>query len=398
MPASSARGAAAGIDETVTLDRCFAAVAISATIGMTLAYRWGAADVSPQFVLALAFTCVLVCALAGLFAQQRVAELRRADVARTYVTAVHTNGGSRIATFAGTKTPFERASAALADMADAISLRFAGHASVARRATRLAHQLRQSQVDAQRLAERMRQDIAVLQGMEGETRAAGRQVANWSLSLTAQTEAACGRAAALARDVDSLADAVRAVTVQAERAGGVATLLAETAFGTQQHVTALSGALGTLTARLDEVTLGLAHGTPDPAAVREAAEDARAQLSDMRREAAWLTRHVDRLTDAVQAQHDFGFALSHAASLQADAIDGICRHLAGTQEELTMLHAAVIDPPLTAAQLGNAVPAQRALERLPGYADAMAQILRGLPLSAGPAHDRPATQLEHEPC
>lgn len=100
-------------------------------------------------------------------------------------------------------------------------------------------------------------------------------------------------------------------------------------------------------------------------------------------------RQLADLASSVQVQNEFGHALSHAAMMQADTVGRMIGRLNDVQDGAALLQAQVKDFQLPESRLGSDVVAQQAVERLPGYATAMAQLLRDLPdfkqASAAPA-------------
>jgi hypothetical protein len=100
---------------------------------------------------------------------------------------------------------------------------------------------------------------------------------------------------------------------------------------------------------------------------------------DLQTQTGHALRHVSALADSVQVQNEFGHALSHAAMMQADAVGRMIGRLNEVQDGAAVLQAQVRDFQLPESRLGSDVVAQQAVERLPGYAEAMAQLLRDLP-------------------
>jgi hypothetical protein len=102
-------------------------------------------------------------------------------------------------------------------------------------------------------------------------------------------------------------------------------------------------------------------------------------VGDLKQQTGALCERVQQIGEAVQAQHEFGHALSHAAMLQADAVGRVIRQIEAAHGEVRALSTQMRDPVLPAQRLGVSPSTRQAVERLPGYADAMADILRGLP-------------------
>jgi methyl-accepting chemotaxis protein len=221
---------------------------------------------------------------------------------------------------------------------------------------------------------------------------------------TARVEGVTDR---LVIEAESLAQSIRVVTEQVHASTGVAARLADTAFATQNFVAGLGQATRAMQSAAEELHHMLQR--TEMAALNAGIEAAHAgdsgrgfaivatemkQLArtggtaltqmlgvvgDLKQQTGALCERVQQIGEAVQAQHEFGHALSHAAMLQADAVGRVIRQIEAAHGEVRTLTTQMRDPPLPAQRLGVSPSARQAVERLPGYADAMADILRGLP-------------------
>jgi len=149
----------------------------------------------------------------------------------------------------------------------------------------------------------------------------------------------------------------------------------------QTHILALNAAVEA--ARAGEAGRGFAVVAAE---VKQLAGDGGAALEqmlstvrDLRTQTEQIFQRIQDMWDVVQAQHEFGHALSHAAMLQADSVSRVLQQLKTAHLDVRDLQAQVRDVTLPDARLGVTTAAQNAVERLPSYAEAMAQILRGLP-------------------
>jgi methyl-accepting chemotaxis protein len=232
--------------------------------------------------------------------------------------------------------------------------------------------------------------------------------------LAGRLEAARSHAADAARATDAVAadaslltDAIRAVTARTEQGTAIATRLAEGAFATQRSVTSIGDSATSLVkvaetvgaalrkaeivglnasieaARAGEAGRGFAVVATEIKSLAQAAGTTLdvmiAAVADLRRQTEQALHWVHGVCEAVEAQHELGHALSHAAMLQADAVGRILGRLGTAQTEVGALREQIDGFSRSDEQLGVGMAAQQAVERLPGYAEAMAQILRGLP-------------------
>jgi methyl-accepting chemotaxis protein len=103
-----------------------------------------------------------------------------------------------------------------------------------------------------------------------------------------------------------------------------------------------------------------------------------ATVRGLKAQSSEVFHRIQEISDVIQEHHEFGHALSHATMQQADAVGRMLRHLGAMQGEARNLQTEASRIALPESRLcGGAV--QQAVERLPGYADAMSQILRNLP-------------------
>ncbi|MEJ0045398.1 MAG: hypothetical protein WDN04_04050 [Rhodospirillales bacterium] len=233
--------------------------------------------------------------------------------------------------------------------------------------------------------------------------------ADFSAHLSAvqgRAGAAVTATAAVAQEAAGLADAVRAITTSATEANAIAARLAQAAFAGQGGIAAMSDSAALMAQAVDQVQHVLrradllamnagmeatragdgARGFVAVAAeIKSVASDGGAALDgllatvrEMKSQSGQVFQRIQEISDVIQAHHEFGHALSHATMLQADAVGRLLRHLGAAQGEVRNLHNEAHNITLPESRL-CAGAAQQAVERLPGYAEAMSQILRGLP-------------------
>jgi hypothetical protein len=376
----------------VLLDRAFGFAAVIAALAVELTALLHERGIARWYVDAAAMGTMLLISVAGIVVRNSVADLQHREIARVY-HAVRQGPPDRPA--AGRPpSPWS----ALAGLLRAV-LEQVWNAVVRRDA------LAQWAYDMTRvLAARREKILALAAGMEEDARRISaataasqrgeRELAEQFTRLRALTEDAGGNTAALAERTQTLADAVRAVTAQVAHAATIAARLSEGAFALQNGVAAISGAAaavsqsaGQVQSVFEKAETGARQAAPgDASAVRSLAQAGGAALQPMlaslatlQEGAGDLSQRLHLLMAAVEAQSDVGQALTHAAMLQADAVRRLLAQLAASQDEAVSLRQRVAGFAPPEGRLANNVPAQEAVERLPDYALAMAQLLRGLP-------------------
>jgi methyl-accepting chemotaxis protein len=197
-----------------------------------------------------------------------------------------------------------------------------------------------------------------------------------------RAESAESATAGLADEAEALADAVRAVTLQTERATTIATRLSEATFATQRSVAGIGESTSAMQAAADQVHDVLQR--TEMVGMNAGIEAARA--GDAGRGFAVVAAEVKDLAHAGGAALESMLTTvralkQHAALLQSDAVGRVLRQISAAQSDVQGLHRQVRDMSAVpdTGRLGVTRAAEQAVERLPGYADAMSQILRGLP-------------------
>jgi methyl-accepting chemotaxis protein len=302
---------------------------------------------------------------------------------------------------------------------ESLGLAFADLIQTARRAAFGRESLASSMIDGRRTIETSRQRgqtvvasmaedaHAIASAAEG-SREVERSFSESLREVRGRAASAENATAGLADEAEALASAVRAVTVQTERVTAIAIRLAESTFATQRSVSGINESSSAMQAAADQIhdvlqrteMVGMnasieaaragdagrgfavvATEVKDLAqAGGSALESMLATIHALKQQAGQMCERIQEIADIVQAQHDFGHALSHAAMLQSDAVGRVLSQISAAQSDVQGLHSQVRDLALpTTDRLGVTRAAQQAVERLPGYADAMAQILRGLP-------------------
>jgi hypothetical protein len=401
----------------VLLDRAFAFLAVMAALAVETAGVVKGFAPRDAAVHAVAFAMLALGSLLGMRIRNRVDTAQRGDIARVYARVRH---GEREPERAPPVETFGGMLAALAEHSWRALTRRRGLAQWGYDMTR---RLTVTRKRAASLAATMGEDARVIAAATSGTQRAEREMVARLDQLRVLAEGAPGLGD-IATEAARLAEAVRAVTAQTEHAAVNIARLAETAFATQGSVTAMTESAASMARGVDAVQAVLHHaGTMAQQMQREAAAQGDAgrvlegaarsvkQLAetgavaleamlDMARDVQTHTGHalrqVAELADSVQVQNEFGHALSHAAMMQADAVGRMIGRLNTMQDGAAALQAQVQDFELPASRLGSDVTAQQAVERLPGYAEAMAQLLRDLP-DFKQARATPAPQATADP-
>jgi hypothetical protein len=106
-------------------------------------------------------------------------------------------------------------------------------------------------------------------------------------------------------------------------------------------------------------------------------------VQGLRQETADMHKTIDVMGETVQAQNALGQSLADAASYQVQSVTRVVQQVDSASEGLLALRdrARSVDP--HDLGLGGGPAARRAVERLPDHADAVAKILRDLPVFKG---------------
>jgi hypothetical protein len=241
-----------------------------------------------------------------------------------------------------------------------------------------------------------------------------------SARLADDTQAAAAAADGAGRDVNaaidaaaSLAAATRATTTEITRMAQSAAEAAGVAFAAHRHVASLderSAALAVAGERIGRaLTLAIAagksasvygaragadgHGAMElgadlqqmAAATAETLLAMQLAVGELRTETGRASGRLSELADLIQHQHQLGLALGHAVDQQGADIARVLSHLFGANEGISMLREGVAAVTRGfGLRQGEAEILRGAAGRLPGHADTIAAILRGIPDFAVP--------------
>jgi methyl-accepting chemotaxis protein len=235
--------------------------------------------------------------------------------------------------------------------------------------------------------------------------------------LWQHADAAAGTTGTMAEEARALAAAVRDVTSHINHAASLSATLADSAFAAQRNVVAMSDVAGMLSQAADQVRavlqraemLGINAGIEAARAgeqgrgfavvaaeVKTLATTGQAALDGMlhavrglRNETAALHKTIEAMGDTVQAQNTVGQSLADAASYQIQSVTRVVQQVDAASAGIASLRDRARAVDMRDLGLSGGPAARRAVERLPDHADAVAKILRDLPVfkDAEPARE-----------
>jgi methyl-accepting chemotaxis protein len=400
------RPAATPALSTDVLERALAAsavVAIAATAGGAWLARSGYGWPSLAYVSCGA---LVAYGVVGVWAHDVMVRRHRGELARVYGAALQGQRERAIERSCGRPSRLESLTLSLAAFVESKRLfmlrgnRLAGWAAAMR--TNLERRL----AEAQRLGAGMADDAHIIAEAAAGSRHAEAALAAHLSAVQHRAGAAVTATAAVAQEAAGLADAVRAITSTSTQATAIAARLSQAAFASQSGVAAMSDNAALMAQAADQVQhvlrradllamnagMDAARAGDDSrglatvaAEIKSVASDGGAALDsllanvrELKSQSNQVFQRIQEISDVIQAHHEFGHALAHATMLQGDAVGRLLRHLGAAQGEVRNLNTEAHNFDLPESRL-CAGPAQQAVERLPGYAEAMSQILRGLP-------------------
>jgi hypothetical protein len=371
---------------------------IAATFGGVVAWRFG--DVQAQ--LLIAFGTLLVTASAGMVADAAIKRAHYAELARAYARVMKGQPSAP-----PPLTGRSSISGALATLIDHARLAFFGGRRLARWAVDVDLQIAARRQQSERTAALLMEDAAIIQQAASGTRGAEQVVEAALRSARGSANAAVMATQGMVDQAAQIADTVRALTIYTKRASQSAATLSDTAHGTQRGVAGMTEALTAMLAAVDQVSMvlqraqklgeeagvkaaqaeGAGHGLAAIAADMKALADASATaleainagIKSLRSQADDVATSVAALDDAVQAQTQASQTMATAAARQAQAVEQVLAGASNAFQEIQEARGQLHRIALPESRLGNGTQAQAAVERLPAHAEALAQILRGLP-------------------
>lgn len=389
------------------LERAFTAASLIAAGSAVLTAILIRAGFGLQAVSVVTFAALLICAVIGIWMQDHLAQHQRGELARVYATALQGKRDRAVERRAGQPTRLEAAGLAMAGLIDDMRAALLGRDSLARWVTDARAAITARLRESEELAARLQEDAHVLvEAASGSRRAEADLVCRLG-QMRGRAEHAVRATGDLADAVTSLTEAVKDVTSHSIAATRMAERLSDTAFNTQMRVSGLTENTSVLLRAADQIQAVLHRGEmlglnasieaaragsagtgfgvvaaevkmmaqAGAAALEEMLETLRAMQADV----TDISQRVQSMGDVVAAQHQFGEALAHAAAMQGDAVERLVGQADSARGEVHALHDTIEGFRLPETRLGAGAGAEQAMERLPGYAEAIARILRGLP-------------------
>jgi predicted DNA-binding ArsR family transcriptional regulator len=391
-----------------TLERAFAMTGLCAAAGTAAGAFLGAHGYGWAPVLGAASFLLLICALTGIRTQELVVQFQRGEVAMVYATAL---AGPRRTVF-DRRGPrpgrMETLGVAIADMLDAFRMAILGKEKVRRYAADMQRAIEARSAHANALAATLGEDAHTIAAAATAARRAEVAISSGIEALWQHADSAAGTTGTMSEDARALADAVREVTSHIQHASSLAVTLADTAFAAQRGVTAVSDVAATLSQAADQVKavltraemLGINAGIEAARAgeqgrgfavvaaeVKTLATTGHAALEGMlhavrtlRHEAAAMHKTIEAMGDTVQAQNAVGQSLADAASYQIQSVTRVVQQVDAATAGIVALRDRARAVDVHDLSLSGGPAARRAVERLPDHAEAVAKILRDLPV------------------
>jgi len=389
----------------------FAGTALMAACGTAVSFSLAQSGFSWRTQLAVTSLVLLGCAAAGIWAQDHAIRAQRAEVARVYAAALRGQPAPAIWREAGEATRLESLGLSLAGMIEVMRAKLLDGKSVVIWASAMRAAIDHRRQETLRLAAGLGEDAHVIATAAAASRTAERDITTQLTKARLWVEGAVGNTEALAEEAETLATAIRTVTKQTERASQIASRLSDSAFATHKGVTIIAETTGAMlhaaeqvqavlnraemlglnagieAARAGEAGRGFAVVAAEVKALAQhgagALEAMQLTVRELRAQANAVFERVQDMSEVIQSQHEFGHALQHAAILQGEAVGRMLRKLTAARGEAVALNEEMQTLAVPDTALGGGAAAQQAVERLPSYAEAMGQILRGLPDLAG---------------
>jgi methyl-accepting chemotaxis protein len=390
------------------LERAFAVTGVCAAAGTAAGAFLGAHGYGWAPVLGAASFLLLICALTGLWTQELVLQFQRGEVAMVYATALT---GPRRAVF-DRRGPrpgrMESLGLAMGDVLDAFRMTLLGREPVRRYAADMQRAIESRTKQAAALAALLGEDAHTIAAAATAARRAEQAFGTGVTELWQRADLAADTSGMMVKEAHALAESVRDVTAHITQASVLAAKLADTAFAAQRGVVAMSDVAGTLSHAADQVKavlqraemLGINAGIEAARAgeqgrgfavvaaeVKALAHAGQTALDGMlqvvrglRTEAASMHKTIEVMGDTVQAQTTVGQSLADAASYQIQSVTRVVQQVDAATIEIVALRDRARAVDVHELGLSGGPAARRAVERLPDHAEAVAKILRDLPV------------------
>jgi hypothetical protein len=383
------------------LERAFAACGLIAACGTTggavfvsHGYGWGP-------LLAATSMALLLCACLGIWAQDRVIQYQRGEVARVYASALDS---PRRAVFDRRRRDISRMEAlgaALVDLVDSLRMKLLGGDQARLWAISMRRALDDRAEVSRTLAAALGEDAHAIAAAAAAARRAETEIGADIADLFTGAGRAAEATGGLADEAEGLAATVRHTTGQLRQAASLAASLADSATAARVGVAGLGDVTGGLLEaanqvqavlqRAERIAVNAGGGGGDVAIElrilagtgQQAMAAMAVAIEGLKAHAAAMTRTVTTICESAQAQDALGQALSESMSHQMQAVARVTAKSGVAKGEIISLQQRASAMEQRELGLGTGPAARRAMERLPDHAEAIAKILRDLPVLHG---------------
>lgn len=370
---SSSYAAAPPEPSGVIVGRNFGYAGLLAAMGMAAENMLGRSTAGWQAQLGLGAAILLVVALIGDHTKSWLSAHLRGELARIYAAAF--KGAHQAAPRPDSgPTVFDRIALAFADLIDSTKLAMLGRDSLAR----WAHDMR-SAVESRRsqsamVAAALDEDAHAIADSALASRKAQAEISAGLGDVRDHAARAAQATSSMALEAAALGRSVRGVTAQSNRASDIIGRLTEDVSDAQRRMAALSDTVSDLSSLAAE-SFAADGAVGDGSMIAGMARG----VSSLTAEAALLRAAVDGIGQRIQAQTEWSDELLRAIRQQASSVGRLIAHVESAHSEIIVLRDRTASMDISDLALGAGPAVRKAVERLPVHADAMAQILRGLP-------------------
>ena len=389
------------------LERAFAVSGLLAASGCAAGaglvmhgYGWPA-------LLGLGAGILFLSMATGLWAQKKVVQFQRGEMALVYATALQ---GPRRAVFDRRHEPptwSESLSLSFGELIDTVRLTVLGADRFKRWGMDMRKALAERAPSADALATKLGEDAHAIAAAMNAGRRIENEVTTEFGILFKHAGQAASAASGMVEEVDALTASVRQVTANTERGAAAIAKLADSAFAAQRGVTAVSEVTVSLITAAEQVRAVLTRA--DMLAINAGIEAARAGetgrgfavvasemkalatggqaaldvmlkiVGGLKEEATGMRHTIETMDEAVDTQTRLGHAIADAVSHQMEALGRIVDQVGAANAEIIAMRDRAKTFQQKDLGLATGSDARKALERLPAHAVAVAAILRDLP-------------------
>ncbi len=379
-----------------TLERAFAACSLIGVAGTTGGALLAVNGYGPFPLLGACSAVMLVTACLGRFAQESVIRFQRGELARVYASAMQAPQRAVFERRTG-PTRMEALNQSVIDMLESVRLKVTGGDHVRLWAMAMRRALDSRAETSRALAAALGEDAHAIAAAAATARRAEADISAEAGELFDHAGRAVEATAFMAEEADALATSVRVVTAQIRKTAVFASDLAHGAISAQRDAASVTDMTAGLIDAAEQLrailqraqaaggagsdAATMAEEMTSLAAAGQAALDAMMQTARrLKADAETMAITVSVMNDTVQAQGTLGQALSESAVQQSEAITRLVRKAGSARGEIVALQERAGGMERRDLGLGAGSAARRAVERLPDHAEAVAKILRDLPV------------------